>query len=282
MLRLIKNDLRYHTFNKFFFIAAALLLYHSMWYAVQGGVVYELTFGIPIVCITVLLKSDKEKRSGAYCNKLTAGYTKRQVFFSYIISSAIYGAILCAIITVPMFLALQTEMTIVIYFTAFMFTAAAVQCISLLLDNILCVILAILALAAFFIGLHYLTYEPLSELRYNDVYIDSYGHDPQQNDTYIRTDNPLYVGGIPRVLLKTVCYVNPYSQIKFAQSQVRWYKFCEDFEELSFDTFWTKDEYDDIDYDISREYHFFPFITLGFTAAVSAAGYIVWRRKDLT
>ena len=139
MLVLMLKTLRYHTFNKFFFIAAVMLFFcgsRDAQYKSGSSSVTVLAYGILFVIGTVFLNINNENRSGGYRNALTAGFTKRQVFFAHIISSAVCGAALFLFIAFPIYTSLRSSKTFMAILMIYILSAVVTACIHLNITNV--------------------------------------------------------------------------------------------------------------------------------------------------
>ena len=280
MLRLIKNNLRYHTFNKFFFIAAAMLFFLGSRGAQRCGFnenIYVMRYGIPIACGVVLLNTNIENRSGSYRSKLTAGFTKRQIYFSHIISSALCSLILFFIIAFPIYISakntyttLDVPITMLTLMMIYVLTAVVTACLHLNMTGVIKAVLTILFIFLVCIAAVKPTQDMLNEDRYNYEII----FDPSRVNTVgydaahvvIKTPNTDYPTGIKRAVLKTIAFTDPCSQIKYSESVPDVDYFSEDPYNSDF---------------VEIEYWCFPLITLGIASAVSLLSYRSYRRKDL-
>ena len=281
MLRLIKNNLRYHTFNKFFFIGAAMLLFLGLHNSLAGADSYSIvvmTQGIPITCMVVILNAENEKRSGGYRNKITAGYTRRQVFFSGIISAAACGAALFLVIGVPIYTSMGSPQTRLTVLMVFVFAAVVSACLAINLSNITFTILGLFLIITVCVVIA----DPVQSALDADKYNYRYVFDPvkaeevgiREATTLERTPNAEYPTGIKRAALKAFAYANPYSQLLYLEDILNKVEHAVSWKDI--------DDYEyNIHYIVSREYYFFPLITLGLSCAVAAAGFFSYRRKDL-
>jgi hypothetical protein len=281
MIRLIKTTLHFHTFNKFFFIGAAMLLFLGLHNSLADADSYSIvimTQGIPITCMVVILNAENEKRSGGYRNKITAGYTRRQVFFSGIISAAACGAALFLVIGVPIYTSMGSPQTRLTVLMVFVFAAVVSACLAINLSNITFTILGLFLIITVCVVIADPVQSALDADKYNYRYVFDEAKAKQvgirEATTLERTPNAEYPTGIKRAALKAFAYANPYSQLLYledilnkAEHEVSW-KDIDDYEY-------------NIHYIVSREYYFFPLITLGLSCAVAAAGFFSYRRKDL-
>ena len=281
MIRLIKTTLHFHTFNKFFFIGAAMLLFLGLHSSLAGADSYSIvvmTQGIPITCMVVILNAENEKRSGGYRNKITAGYTRRQVFFSGIISAAACGAALFLVIGVPIYTSMGSPQIRLTVLMVFVFAAVVSACLAINLSNITFTILGLFLIITVCVVIADPVQSALDADKYNYRYVFDEAKAKQvgvhEATTLERTPNAEYPTGIKRAALKAFAYATPYSQLLYledilnkAEHEVSW-KDMDDYEY-------------NIHYIVSREYYFFPLITLGLSCAVAAAGFFSYRRKDL-
>lgn len=281
MIRLIKTTLHFHTFNKFFFIGAAMLLFLGLHNSLAGADSYSIvvmTQGIPITCMVVILNAENEKRSGGYRNKITAGYTRRQVFFSGIISAAACGAALFLVIGVPIYTSMGSPQTRLTVLMVFVFAAVVSACLAINLSNITFTILGLFLIITVCVVIA----DPVQSALDADKYNYRYVFDPvkaeevgiREATTLERTPNAEYPTGIKRAALKAFAYANPYSQLLYledilnkAEHEVSW-KDIDDYEY-------------NIHYIVSREYYFFPLISAALVCAVSALSYLSYSKKDL-
>ncbi len=281
MIRLIKTTLHFHTFNKFFFIGAAMLLFLGLHNSLAGADSYSIevmTQGIHITCMVVILNAENEKRSGGYRNKITAGYTRRQVFFSGIISAAACGAALFLVIGVPIYTSMGSPQTLLTVLMVFVFAAVVSACLAINLSNITFTILGLFLIITVCVVIA----DPVQSALDADKYNYRYVFDPvkaeqvgvREATTLEKTPNAEYPTGIKRAALKAFAYANPYSQLLYledmlnnAEHAVSW-KAMDDYEY-------------NIHYIVSREYYFFPLISAALVCAVSALSYLSYSKKDL-
>ena len=281
MIRLIKTTLHFHTFNKFFFIGTAMLLFLGLHNSLAGADSYSIvvmTQGIPITCMVVILNAENEKRSGGYRNKITAGYTRRQVFFSGIISAAACGAALFLVIGVPIYTSMGSPQTRLSVLMVFVFAAVVSACLAINLSNITFTILGLFLIITVCVVIADPVQSALDADKYNYRYVFDEAKAKQvgvrEATTLERTPNAEYPTGIKRAALKAFAYANPYSQLLYledilnkAEHEVSW-KDIDDYEY-------------NIHYIVSREYYFFPLISAALACAVSALSYLSYSKKDL-
>ena len=258
MLRLIKLDLRNGYFGWIFLISGLNCALSTVFYGVQdlwdGDIISFLLFGIPYAAVCTLLKSHREKESGFYRNMITAGYTKRQVFFAHVLSSALYGAVYFLFTGIP-YMFFIDGYVVLTGMMIFAVVSAAVSCLYLLTENILVVIFAALAIAAVSMSIDYCIRDPLDEPKYNIEYYDIHSgkmvkyYDVNEDGKVIKEENPDYIGGTERALLSAVKCISPYSQLK----------------ELS----------------ESERNPFYVLSDAGLIVLITSGGYLIWRKKDL-
>lgn len=281
MIRLIKTTLHFHTFNKFFFIGAAMLLFLGLHNSLAGADSYSIvvmTQGIPITCMVVILNAENEKRSGGYRNKITAGYTRRQVFFSGIISAAACGAALFLVIGVPIYTSMGSPQTRLTVLMVFVFAAVVSACLAINLSNITFTILGLFLIITVCVVIA----DPVQSALDADKYNYRYVFDPvkaeevgiREATTLERTPNTEYPTGIKRAALKAFAYANPYSQLLYLEDILN---------KVEHEVSWKDiDDYEyNIHYIVSREYYFFPLISAALACAVSALSYLSYSKKDL-
>ena len=281
MIRLIKTTLHFHTFNKFFFIGAAMLLFLGLHNSLAGADSYSIvvmTQGIPITCMVVILNAENEKRSGGYRNKITAGYTRRQVFFSGIISAAACGAALFLVIGVPIYTSMGSPQTRLTVLMVFVFAAVVSACLAINLSNITFTILGLFLIITVCVVIA----DPVQSALDADKYNYRYVFDPvkaeevgiREATTLERTPNAEYPTGIKRAALKAFAYANPYSQLLYLEDILN---------KVEHEVSWKDiDDYEyNIHYIVSREYYFFPLISAALACAVSALSYLSYSKKDL-
>ncbi len=281
MIRLIKTTLHFHTFNKFFFIGAAMLLFLGLHNSLAGADSYSIvvmTQGIPITCMVVILNAENEKRSGGYRNKITAGYTRRQVFFSGIISAAACGAALFLVIGVPIYTSMGSPQTRLTVLMVFVFAAVVSACLALNISNVIITVLVIFMTTAVCVVIARPVQSTLDADKYDYRYVFDEAKAEQvgvhEATTLERTPNAEYPTGIKRAALKAFAYANPYSQLLYLEDILNKAEHAVSWKDI--------DDYEyNIHYIVSREYYFFPLITLGLSCAVAAAGFFSYRRKDL-
>ncbi|MBQ8121488.1 MAG: hypothetical protein IJ172_12025 [Ruminococcus sp.] len=281
MLRLVKNTLHFHTFNKFFFIGAAMLLFLGLHNSLAGADSYSIvvmTQGIPITCMVVILNAENEKRSGGYRNKITAGYTRRQVFFSGIISAAACGAALFLVIGVPIYTSMGSPQTRLTVLMVFVFAAVVSACLAINLSNITFTILGLFLVITVCVVIADPVQSALDADKYNYRYIFDEAKAKQvgvrEATTLERTPNAEYPTGIKRAALKAFAYANPYSQLLYLEDMLN---------KVEHEVSWKDiDDYEyNIHYIVSREYYFFPLISAALACAVSALSYLSYSKKDL-
>ena len=209
MIRLIKTTLHFHTFNKFFFIGAAMLLFLGLHNSLSGADSYSIvvmTQGIPITCMVVILNAENEKRSGGYRNKITAGYTIRQVFFSGIISAAACGAALFLVIGVPIYTSMGSLQTLLTVLMVFVFAAVVSACLAINLSNITFTILGLFLIITVCVVIADPVQSALDADKYNYRYVFDEAKAKQvgirEATTLERTPNAEYPTGIKRAALK--------------------------------------------------------------------------------
>ncbi len=281
MIRLIKTTLHFHTFNKFFFIGAAMLLFLGLHNSLAGADSYSIvvmTQGIPITCMVVILNAENEKRSGGYRNKITAGYTRRQVFFSGIISAAACGTALFLVIGVPIYTSMGSPQTRLTVLMVFVFAAVVSACLAINLSNITFTILGLFLIITVCVVIA----DPVQSALDADKYNYRYVFDPvkaeevgiREATTLERTPNAEYPTGIKRAALKAFAYANPYSQLLYLEDILN---------KVEHEVSWKDiDDYEyNIHYIVSREYYFFPLISAALACAVSALSYLSYSKKDL-
>ena len=281
MIRLIKTTLHFHTFNKFFFIGAALLLFLGLHNSLSGADSYSIvvmTQGIPITCMVVILNAENEKRSGGYRNKITAGYTIRQVFFSGIISAAACGAALFLVIGVPIYTSMGSLQTLLTVLMVFVFAAVVSACLAINLSNITFTILGLFLIITVCVVIADPVQSALDADKYNYRYVFDEAKAKQvgirEATTLERTPNAEYPTGIKRAALKAFAYANPYSQLLYLEDMLN---------KVEHEVSWKDiDDYEyNIHYIVSREYYFFPLISAALACAVSALSYLSYSKKDL-
>lgn len=276
MLRLVKTNLRNYVFSKFTVIAVVLLLGGTVLdynpdssddgYLVKFFVFYSLF----VVCAAVFIKSENDKRSGFYRNMLVAGCKRWQVFSAHVIASAIYGGAIYLTEAIIVCAATGSAEALLTCVAAYMFWSAAAACFSMLMDNILTALFAVLAAAAFMFGISSLVTEPLYETQYEYTYLDEYGRKDFVNGEFTVLDNPKYIGGAARVCLKTLAYLNPFAQMEYAKTAIK--------DVIGFDN----DYYYNHKNKVPYMYELcFPLITLGLMAALTLGGCVFFRKKDL-
>ncbi|MBP1538519.1 MAG: PrgI family protein [Ruminococcus sp.] len=281
MIRLIKTTLHFHTFNKFFFIGAAMLLFLGLHNSLSGADSYSIvvmTQGIPITCMVVILNAENEKRSGGYRNKITAGYTIRQVFFSGIISAAACGAALFLVIGVPIYTSMGSLQTLLTVLMVFVFAAVVSACLAINLSNITFTILGLFLIITVCVVIADPVQSALDADKYNYRYVFDEAKAKQvgirEATTLERTPNAEYPTGIKRAALKAFAYANPYSQLLYLEDMLN---------KVEHEVSWKDiDDYEyNIHYIVSREYYFFPLISAALACAVSALSYLSYSKKDL-
>ncbi|MBQ2580025.1 MAG: hypothetical protein II574_00190 [Ruminococcus sp.] len=277
MLVLMLKTLRYHTFNKFFFIAAVMLFFcgsRDAQYKSGSSSVTVLAYGILFVIGTVFLNINNENRSGGYRNALTAGFTKRQVFFAHIISSAVCGAALFLFIAFPIYTSLRSSKTFMAILMIYILSAVVTACIHLNITNVT----AAFAVVAIVVVLCIVVTKPAQDMLGEDRYyydvvfdeskVETEGIDAAHVETV--TPNPDYPTGVKRAVLKTFAYADPYSQLVYSRMVLS---------EQGYINMLT--DPDDINRIVYYEYWCFPLVTTGVISAVSILGYVFYRKKDL-
>ncbi|MCR5478969.1 MAG: hypothetical protein K6F27_03800 [Ruminococcus sp.] len=272
MIRLIKTTLHYHTFKKPFFIAAALLVFLGLkaYSNDMGSLAIEpLSYGIPLVCAVVFLNTHTENQSGAYRNKITAGYTRRQVFFSGIISAAACGAALFLVPAIPIYTSLGTPQTFLTMLMLYVLTAVITACINLNTTSTITTVFTVFLIAAVCFAAAEPVQEELKVEKYDYRFIcDESKLQTQGVDgayTVIEFPNPEYPTGVKRAALKTLAYTNPYSQVLYS--------------ELMLSDFYNASNI--LPKELNHEYLFFPLISAALACAASALSYLAYRQKDL-
>ena len=279
MLDLIKNTLRFHTFNKFFFIGAGLLLFLGLktYSNDMGSLITEpLSYGIIPVCAVVILNISTEMSSGGYRRKLTASYTKPQVFFAMILSSAICASALFLMIAIPAYASLGTPQSFLTIYLIYMLSSTVSACLTINLKIHAFAVLAVLFIGAMLVALTEPVQDALDvdKYEYHTIYDAAKAEQigVREATTVERSPNPNYPEGFHRAVLKTLAYANPYSQITYTLMIL-------DLNE--FPLGYNQDVEYTMKYIVTQEHWCFPLITAGLTGIISAVGYLVFRKKDL-
>ncbi len=297
MLDLIKNTLRFHTFNKFFFIGAGFQLF-LVWYDLHYEYGFEaddhkniMLVGIPITCFVVLFIISSIYSSGGIRNQTVMGYTRAKIFFSHILVSALVGAVLFVIIGVPVYYRhaqLDELFTALIILMAYVFVAVLSACAALCFLHFFKALGAVLSVCAVLIMIAYPVQESLIETKYEYKYTIDYelaktvGLD--EAETVTREDNPLYVGDTERQFLKALAYIDPYSQIRYID-KICSFQVSKRVSVIDYDAMeeqLPEGWYDgDTMHEMYNEYWCFPLITAGFAAIICIACYPFFRKKDM-
>lgn len=289
MFRLVKNALRYHTFSRYFWIGTVLLLYNSLWYAVQNMEQWSVDIimdNLPIVCGVIILNTAREKSSGGYRNILAAGYTRTQFFFSRVITSAVCSAVLYLIVSTPLLYAYAPKH--VLFYTAafmmiFVFAGVVITCAILCFKNTLHAIALVAALGLTL----YVTADPLRnavrEPRYDFDKV-SVVRDDFTDEELELLKNRDYVGGLPRAFLIALAYTHPYVQA----DTIFWFMLVvEDGGDPMLLAYFDPDMFpydqvrEDFDYMVYKTYWLIPLSSLGVITIISIGCCLVFRRKDL-
>ena len=294
MLRLVKNDLRYHTFGRFFFAGAGVLGFIVL-RLISGGpnVLYSEAFvyGLPYVCAVVMLSVGSEHSSGGFRNKAIAGYTKGRIFFAKIISSMICSSLLFMVMGVPLVFCMTTPhgpYFLFIYLMIYNFTAVVCACLVMLSGSTVKGIIAVILLFVFWTLITEPVCDALAEPAYEVGYTIDYSRlDEEGVDGSMipkKIDNPSAVGGILRGGLKVVCAMNPYVSIRFTDDVMSMY----DGSTLEYYDFThpEEDKYGELEanprYNLFREFRYFPLWSLAGIVITSGVGFIIIKRKELT
>ena len=275
MFGLIKTNLRFTTLNKFTVIIGLILFGQSFLMADPGRydstLVGDYKYMLVAVCAAVLVKSERDKHSGFYCNMIASGYLRRQVFTAHLISCALYGGLLFLCTAIPLTAEMSAPFGFVTHAMVFMFCSMIVGCVSMLMNNIYGIVLVIFTIGIVYVSVDSLVLDPLYRIKYKYVYVEEPVETYIENGHIKLVDNRLYVDGVHRGFCKVLAYMNPISQMNYSQRAVK------DLRGFDFDYY---DDSMNEDYMLIGEL-FFPLTSLGMMAALTAGGYIFYRKKDL-
>jgi|GEM_PF-2813639 len=323
MLKLIWQNLRYGTFGKVFLLGAAIqafIVFTSIkdgFYFIQSA---PMIAGMFVSCAVVVINTAIEMESGAYRNKIISGYRRWQIFFAQMISSAVCGGVMFAIIGVPLYVKCavpEIYYTAVIALAAYVVMAVICACAVMCFPHINKAGAAILLLFFACVAMAYPMQDMLSETQYDvDWKVEDVTHDDGSHElveTMKQSPNTMYLGGVPRVIVKSATYINPYSQMLYIDQLIahvqniyidatlnfehgpdatqeeidnhrneiinRWQTICEYDGDLSGDA---ANAYgDDISNDIINENWSFPLISLGVAAVFMVVGMLVFKKRNL-
>ena len=274
MRDLIKTNLRFTTFNKFTAIIALLLFYQTLVVigprTGSGWLLRDYKCALVVTCAAVLVKSERDKHSGFYRNMIASGYLRRQVLAAHLISCALYGGMLFLCAAIPLSAAMPSPYGFVTNAMVFMFCSMIVGCVSMLMNNIYCIVLVILTIGLVYVSIDSLIFEPLYQTKYEYIYVDEYDCIDNEFGHIKQIDNRHYVGGARRTIYKTLAFMNPISQMNYTEVATK--------EVIDFDN-----DY----YYLSKNKNpminelIFPLVTLGMMAVLTAGVYIYYRKKDL-
>lgn len=294
MLGLVKNSLRYHTFGKMFYIAVAGLLFYGVVDVMHDSDVCSmLTFGygLPFVCAVVIINTGREHSCGGLRLKTVAGYSKVQIYLAQMISSMICAAILYLFIAVPIFLDMAAEHTALYFMTlllTYMFAGAVSACLAMCISRTVIVMCGVMAAGV----MMFVMTEPLQEALQEEKYNVSYTIDYSRLEEYgvdgcyaaHTRDNPSYIGGAGRVIFKVIAAADPWMHMEnmvdymdMLEEDKEYYKYA--YVDPAAGVY-TDLECDMHKEEISEKKYMFVY-TIGLIAAVTAAGLIGFRRKEL-
>ena len=319
MLKLIWQNLRYGTFGKVFLLGAAIQVFIVFTSIKDGLQSAPMIAGMFVSCAVVVINSAIEMESGAYRNKIISGYKRWQIFFAQVISSAVCGGVMFAIIGVPLYVKCavpEIYYTAVIALGAYVVMAVICACAVMCFPHINKAAAAILLLFIVCLGAAYPMQDMLSETQYDvDWKVEDVTHEDGSHElveTMKQTHNTMYLGGVPRVIVKSATYINPYSQMLYIDQLIahvqniyivatlnfehgpdatqeeienhrseiinRWQTICEYDGDLSD----AANAYgDDISNDIINENWSFPLISLGVAAVFMVVGMLVFGKRNL-
>ena len=323
MLKLIWQNLRYCTFGKVFLFGAAIQVF-IVFMSIKDGFYFiqsaPMIAGMFVSCAVVVINTAIEMESGAYRNKIISGYKRWQIFFAQVISSAVCGGVMFAIVGVPLYVKCavpEIYYTAVIALAAYVALAVICACAVMCFSHINKAGAAILVLFFACVAMAYPMQDMLAEVQYDvDCTVQEVTHADGSHEvveTMKQSRNPMYLGGVPRVIVKSASYINPFSQMLYIDQLIahvqniyidatlnfehgpdatqeeidnhrseiinRWQTICEYDGDLSGDA---ANAYgDDISNDIINENWSFPLISLGTAAVFMVVGMLVFGKRNL-
>ena len=314
MFRLIMTNLKYLTFEKLFLIGAA----GSLFLGVRGGMTSRdygfdmeyVIFAVLIIAAVALLNTGRENTDGTLRNKLTLGYSRSQIFASFMISSLICSVVLYLLFSLPFFLIGKDTMTkymsderllliwAVILCVALLVTVGSV-CLTLCIPILPVAAVALLAAAIGFAALsgtlgHRLNESPTNHAQVTaeslDDLTDTESNPPMYDELsgfYVQNieyPNELYVDSPKRDIYFTLYFLDPYSQIDSVRNIMMMY-FDTDVDKIMKEVEKDPEEYKD--YTEGLGFHclemlgFYPIFSLGFSAVLFTAGLLVFRKRNI-
>ncbi len=293
MKKLIKSSLRYHTFGKPFFAAAAVLLFLGLKILSNdaGSLCVEaFSYGLPFMCAVVMLNAGDEHTSGGFRNKAVAGYTKAQIFLSQIISSMICATSLFMFVGLPILLGVMVTngyYFVFIFLMIYNFSAVVCACFAMLARNTVVAMVTVLLIGGLFVFTVEPVFDILNEPEYEIGYTIDYAKFKESGaeGSMIpkKIDNNGFCGGAARKFLRTAAIVNPFLHIRLVQEVMDVY----DSTSLTYLKYINpeSDEKGQIEaefgYTLFREYKFYPLVSAAAIVIASSVGLIIFRKKEL-
>ena len=299
MFKLLKTNLRHLTFRRIFLLAAAamLLLGIDAGLSMRRNNFFtseDFIFGVPIVAGVAIFIIAREHSDGTLRTKLTIGYTRPQIFFSFIISSFICMIVLFLCLILPFFMIggisfseiMPAGKIAFVFFVIFMVYAAA--CIGsaaiALCFSRLVVIIAVTVLAA--LTMAGVGGSAARRLSYPATFME-HEYDARL-DEYIASrevPNREYVTGFNRDILRTVYKASLFTQMRGVDDYVSvfLYRGADVPREQYVEICMNDTSLDDSDSTILaiRSIYQFPLFALGWIAVSLAAGIIVFRKRNI-
>ena len=308
MLKLIKTNLKMFTFELEFILALAAccgtcLFLVSNTYAISSSTGQLLT-GLPFVCAAVIFNVGRDNLSGAVKNKLIAGYTRKQVFLSNVITSMICSVILFIVTAIPCFAMIYIEINedprlhigvgrllfiAFILMMTYILAAALCAVLATCITRITVVIAAVLALVAVLSPLHFDLEHLLDSPKYfitGDY--KSVSDAPAGSVQLIKNSD--YISQPLRGILRTISYCNPVTQYEYISKTIGIFsddELVSRYEKktiLGFDDTPAQDwelECQPLYYASYRDYCFFPLYSAGFAAVIIIVGLRLYKKKNI-
>ncbi len=311
MIKLIKTNLRFLTFNKIFLAAAAAVLYFGFsggnTSSEYGFSIEHPIFTVLVVSAVTLLNCGRENHDGTLRGKLILGYSRRSVFASFLISSLICSFVLYLLFSLPFFCIGKTlyirHMTderlilisLIILCITLLTTVGSV-CLSMCISYLPVASIALLAAAIGFVMLNEPLYHRLSEPE-SDVISVEYQDPSLAEDTdkypleyisdldiyvqYPEQPNQAYIGGAKRQVLRTLYYLDPYSQISALDRIMSIYVDFDVEELLKNGESIDPETVEEHIFDTARTLPYYPLYSLAFILVLSVAGCVVFCKRNI-
>lgn len=283
MIKLLRAEARRYFKNVLFWIGIAALLICGLYFGTLENLDVTYHLVVPIVmAVLISLIVGREYSDGGFRNKIISGHSKGKIFFAEWILSVILLVLYCSVyfsgmaITgaasftdVPADVLLFSATAILVctacftFFFLFVSLTVSNKAVASVINLLLIVALSVPAYSAAVALMPRETYETY------DVQIV----DGESQIVPVRVKNPNYIGGTKRTVYTVIVKGSPFGQGIEQLQLLKYYK----------GEYYHQDNYNNKNYleEEKNETDFDPVWALAVGGAITVAGYVLFRKKDI-